>query len=360
MTNKKRISKFEFLRVIAMYLIVLHHSIVHGALSISANQLKLHPINASILSVLESGGKIGVFLFVLITGYFMINSNITLKKIIRLWLPILFWSLIWYLIMGGVSGYSITVKGLIKSIFPIISAQYWFMTAYFFMYLLIPFLNIIVKNIVSKKKVIYAIVLGIVLIVASTSAFFESNAGSALLNFCVVYCWGGLIRTYHSKINQSLNAKLMSIFIFLELVGIELPLSGFLLTGKEQLLKISSKFVVAPSTLFMVLIAVTFFIYVSFWKDNYYPWINKIAATTFGIYLISDNNNVREFLWNNLLHMHTIISKNYAVIYVIVASLVVFIVCSLIEALRKKIFSKFENYIGNKAQRLQDKLLSRL
>lgn len=360
MVNKKRISKFEILRVIAMYLIVLHHSIVHGALNISLNQLKLHPINAGILSILESGGKIGVFLFVLITGYFMSSSKITLKKLVKLWLPIFFWSEILYLIMEKVAGYAFTAKGLIKSFFPIIFTQYWFMTAYFFMYLLIPILNIIVKSIVSRKKFIYAVVLGMILIVASTHTFFDGNAGSMLLNFCVVYSWGGLIRIYHSKIKQALNIRLMGIFILFELVGIELPLIEFLLTGKERLLHISGEFISEPSTLFMILIAVTFFIYASFWKDNYYPWVNKVAATTFGIYLISDNNNVREYLWNNLLHMHTIISKNYDIIYVIVASLVVFIVCSLIEALRKKLFSKFENYVGNKAQGLQDKLLSRL
>lgn len=74
MTTNKRISKFEFLRIFAMYLIVLHYSIVHGALSISSAQLRLHPINSVLLSILESGGKIGVFLFVLITGYFMVYS----------------------------------------------------------------------------------------------------------------------------------------------------------------------------------------------------------------------------------------------------------------------------------------------
>ena len=357
---KKRISKFELLRIIAMYLIVLHHSILHGAMNVSANQLMNKPMNTSILSFLECGGKIGVFLFVSITGYFMVYSKISLKKLIQLWLPIFFWSIILYLIMSNVIGYSLGLKSMVRSLFPIAFAQYWFMTAYFFMYLLIPLLNTVIKSINSKEKIIYFIIIGIILIATSTHTFFKGNAGSMLLNFCIVYCWGGLIRIYHSKIRQSLNSKLMGIFILLELMGIELPLIGFLLTGKEQLLKISNKFVVAPSTLFMVLIAVTFFIYVSFWKDNYYPWVNKIAATTFGIYLISDNNNVREFLWNNLLHMHTIMNKNYAVIYVIVASLVVFIVCSLIEALRKKLFSKFENYVGNKAQELQDKLLSRL
>ena len=205
--------------------------------------------------------------------------------------------------MGKVTSNPFTIKSLIKSIFPIVFAQYWFMTAYFFMYLLIPILNIIVKNIVSKKRIIYAIILGIVLIIASTQLFFDGNAGSVLINFCVIYCWGGLIRIYHSKIKQTLNIRLMVIFLFLELIGIELPLIGFLLNGKEKLLGISSEFIVDPSTIFMVFIAVTFFIYVSFWKDNYYPWVNKVAATTFGIYLISDNNNVREFLWNNLLRL---------------------------------------------------------
>lgn len=80
----------------------------------------------------------------------MINSKITLKKIIKLWLPIFFWSLILYLIMGKVTSNPFTIKSLIKSIFPIVFAQYWFMTAYFFMYLLIPILNIIVKNIVPE------------------------------------------------------------------------------------------------------------------------------------------------------------------------------------------------------------------
>lgn len=357
---KKRISKFELLRIIAMYLIVLHHSILHGALNIGAYQLMNKPVNAILLSFLECGGKVGVFLFVLITGYFMTYSKINFKKIIKLWLPIFFWSITLYLVMAKLTGCSLNTRSLIRSLFPIIFAQYWFMTAYFFMYLLIPVLNIVIKNINSKKKIIYFITIGIILIASSTHTLFKGNAGSMLLNFCIVYCWGGLIRIYHSKINRSLNDKLLGVFILLELIGIELPLIGFLLTGKEQLLKISNKFVVAPSTLFVVLIAVTFFIYVSFWKDNYYPSINKIATTTFGIYLISDNDSVREYLWNNLLRMHTIIEQNYAVIYVIVASLVVFIFCSLIETLRKRIFNRLENYVGNQFQKFQNFILKRI
>lgn len=357
---KKRISKFELLRIIAMYLIVLHHSIIHGALEIGTNQINAKPINAIILSFLECGGKIGVFLFVLITGYFMIYSKISFKKLVQLWLPIFFWSVSLYLIMSRVMGYSITIKDLIKSFFPIIFAQYWFMTAYFFMYLLIPLLNILVKNINSKIRMVYFISLGIILIATSTHTLFNENAGSMLLNFCVVYCWGGLIRIYHSKINRHLNLKLLGIFSLFELIGIELPLICFLISGKTFLLRLSNKFIVAPSTLFMVLIAVTFFISATFWRDKYYPIINLIASTTFGIYLISDNNNVRQFLWNNIFHMHSVFYDNFAPLYVILVSVLVFVVCSAIELIRKSIFRNFENYVGDLFQKVQIYFLNKM
>ena len=40
---KKRVSKFELLRIIAMYLIVLHHSIVHGVLNVEINSELKYP-----------------------------------------------------------------------------------------------------------------------------------------------------------------------------------------------------------------------------------------------------------------------------------------------------------------------------
>lgn len=82
---KRRVSKFELLRIIAMYLIVLHHAVFHGILTVSPVEQLRYPLTVTLSIILEMGGKIGVFIFVLITGYFMINSKISIGKILK-WL----------------------------------------------------------------------------------------------------------------------------------------------------------------------------------------------------------------------------------------------------------------------------------
>lgn len=54
---KKRDTRFELLRIIAMFMIVLHHSIVHGVFMVEPEKLAQYPINTAVLSILESGGE---------------------------------------------------------------------------------------------------------------------------------------------------------------------------------------------------------------------------------------------------------------------------------------------------------------
>lgn len=53
---KKRVSKFELLRIIAMYLIVLHHSIVHGVLNVEINSELKYPSATILATILGTGG----------------------------------------------------------------------------------------------------------------------------------------------------------------------------------------------------------------------------------------------------------------------------------------------------------------
>lgn len=186
---KKRKSQFELLRIIAMFLIVLSHANIHGVLENGNSTLLKYPFSTAV-SLLMVNGVIGVYIFVLITGYFMINSKISYQKIIKLWLPIVFWSLILYLTFNW---RQIQVIPLIKSIFPVIFNQYWFMTVYFLMYCLIPILNKVVVTCITSRNKYYFLILGEMLILTSCPWIFGKPgiAGSNLINFCVVYCFGG-------------------------------------------------------------------------------------------------------------------------------------------------------------------------
>ena len=64
--NKLRNSSFELLRITSMLLIVAHHFVVHGKFDLTASFSK----NIFFLQSLSMFGKLGVNLFVLISGYF--------------------------------------------------------------------------------------------------------------------------------------------------------------------------------------------------------------------------------------------------------------------------------------------------
>jgi|688.fasta_scaffold20147_5 peptidoglycan/LPS O-acetylase OafA/YrhL len=63
---KKRNPSLELLRIVSMILIVAHHYVVHGGVYTSTNNL----MNELIVQFLLYGGKLGVMIFIMITGYF--------------------------------------------------------------------------------------------------------------------------------------------------------------------------------------------------------------------------------------------------------------------------------------------------
>lgn len=122
---KIRESNFELLRIIAMILIVLHHfyynNITIDYVHITRNEM--------ISQIISAGGKIGVNLFVLISGYFLINSKFNIKKLIKLFGETWFYSVAIALIAILGLKIQIGIKELLQVIFPITYNQYWFITA---------------------------------------------------------------------------------------------------------------------------------------------------------------------------------------------------------------------------------------
>ena len=66
----KRRTNLELLRIVAMIMIVFHHLACHSSFLLDG--LSIGRLWINLISI---GGKIGVSLFVLITGYFMIEKE---------------------------------------------------------------------------------------------------------------------------------------------------------------------------------------------------------------------------------------------------------------------------------------------
>ena len=116
-----RQSNFELLRIFAMIMIIAHHFAVHGGLEYSSNTT----LGAIYMWFLHSGGKIGVNIYFLISGYFLISEKrFKTEKIIKIWLQVFFYSVLFYGIMSIYKltithNFSFSIRELLSALFPI-------------------------------------------------------------------------------------------------------------------------------------------------------------------------------------------------------------------------------------------------
>ena len=94
MNKIERKSNFELLRIVSIFLIIMHH------FSLNSNfEYQMNTFEDIYSKALRIFGKLGVFIFVIISGYFYEKNNVNIKKIIKFIVKICFFS-IFGLLMG--------------------------------------------------------------------------------------------------------------------------------------------------------------------------------------------------------------------------------------------------------------------
>ena len=124
--DKKRNTNIEILRIISMVMIVFHHFAVHGDFSFENNMISIPRLWIDLISM---GGKIGVDVFVLISGYFLVNDNEKLfncRKILKFVGQVCFYSIGIYALFLMTHRTDLDMRSLIYSLFPITYSSYWF------------------------------------------------------------------------------------------------------------------------------------------------------------------------------------------------------------------------------------------
>ena len=101
-----------------MLLIIAHHYVVNSGV-IDSVMVSPQSVNSTFLLIFGMWGKIGINCFVMITGYFMCDRNITIKKFAKLVCEWLFYKYI-ILAIFFISGYRrYTFCSFIKACIPI-------------------------------------------------------------------------------------------------------------------------------------------------------------------------------------------------------------------------------------------------
>lgn len=193
MSGKVRSSNFELLRIFCLFGIIFMHSF--GEVLGTVRGLNL------VVAVFENAlFNTCVSCLMLISGYFGMRFNV--KRLIQLDLIFLFYS-----IAGTVcqfaSGAALSKADWFWTFFPVVSGHNWFISGYFCLAVLSPFINRIPERMsrddYRRLLLVCTLILSIVPTVFLIGDTITGDAGKGVANMLLIYLIGRYIRLYRDE-----------------------------------------------------------------------------------------------------------------------------------------------------------------
>ncbi len=340
--EKQRKSNIELLRIFAMVLIILHHYALHGGLS----SIDGFGVNKYIGTICLIGGKLAVNLFVLISGYFLIESEFKFKKVLKLIIQVYCYSIaffIGYVVLKGMP----TGEIIKLTVFPFTSKAYWFMFPYLCVYILSPFINKLIKSI-SQKQLLKLI--GILIFLFSGLGFLISDLG--LMNnlswFVLIYLIGAYIRLYDFNAFSKNTIKWFSIIGYIVFIILSCGIT-YMSQYNSSIFRFVNK-ISSMNSIIVLVEAILIFIVFKDLEIKNNKFINILGKSSIGVYLLHDSIFRSEF-WKEICFVENFYfaSPWLLVFHIIVCILGIYMLGVIVELIRSKIIDRIFFSVGAKS-----------
>lgn len=341
--SKQRNSNLEFYRVIVMLLIVAHHYVSNSTL---VDQLILHMTtpNSIFLQLFVAWGKIGINSFVLITGYFMCTSSITVRKFLKLLLEVMTYKLVFYLVFL-LSGYTpFSVSELVKAVLPFTHLSNNFVGCFLVFYLFLPFLSILVGNLTEKQHILL-----VLLSLAVYSVFDSLPVFSVTMNyvtwFVILFLIASFFRLHPKAVFDNTRfwgkASLACVAVVMVTAVIGAFMGGRFGFGSLPYQLFTQCLIGDSNRVLAVATGVCTFLFFKNWKLGYHPWINALGGATFGVLMFHTNSDaMTAWLWEDLLRCGQMFDSPALIVHAFGSVLGVFVVGCLVDWLRAALIEK--------------------
>ncbi len=347
--KKPRESNIELLRIIAMLAIIAHHYVVNTGLLDLAHKTPGFSSNSVFLLLFGPFGNTATNCFILIMGYFMCTSKMTLKKFLKLFLEIEFYKIVITLIFLFSSYRTYTYKELFASLTPFYGIGRGFVPSILPFFLFIPYLNALIHA-MDKKMHFRLVALCLFLFTVLPSFVFYPLFITADVNFgdlgwfSAVYLLAAYLRLYSKEWFERKNIWLTYTAISIALVFASVIVMSYVAKcfGVKNAWY-AYYFVAGPNKILAVTTSVCVFMLFKNMKAFYSGFINKIAASVFGVLLIHANGaTMRKWLWKDLLNNTGYFNADFHILlcHAICSVLAIYVICTLLDMLRIQFFEK--------------------
>lgn len=216
---KKRVVSIELLRMLAMMMVVMLHYLDKGdILPALTGEIGVAGYTAW---AMESLSIVAVNVYMLISGYFLVESGFKSKRLVELICQVLFYTVLIPVVLtalGVIHLRDFSLYNVLLNILPVQMNQYWFITAYVIMYLFSPVLSSAVKS--MKREQLEKTILGLLLFFSLSKSLLPvelaiDNRGNDCIWFLCVFLVAAYIRLYGIRFFTEKNGFKRGLLVYL-------------------------------------------------------------------------------------------------------------------------------------------------
>lgn len=301
MTDKaRRSSNLELLRILCMLAIVSDHLV--GQSGIGLTDTLPH---AAMYAAMGSGSRIACNVFIVISAWFLCVQPFRARRLVSLWLGLWLYTVPLTVLCRFLPGCEVGLGTLRWAMFPISTAQLWFLSAYFALMLCAPLLNTVLHHAPPAALTAFLTATGVLMAGYSTLFGEDGALSSSLFAFVWLYLFTGYLRLHPGYRADALLCRR----------GVQLAL-GLGIPAALTAARTLALWQGAPERVGR---------YLEYWRTALgaapnllaalgLVWlfkslplgcrrgINALSGAALGVYILHQTPAFRDFLWNGVFH----------------------------------------------------------
>lgn len=307
--TKERESGIELLRIILMLQVIYLHVSNFGEFgSINRDWGGWHEL---IYWVNQTLCRCPVYVFMIISGYFSVTSKTTMstvwKKAGKVYFPMVFYSIVLTIVLCASGLADFNGYNIVKSLFPVTSRTWYFMTVYLLVLILSPAVNAALNRLSKRDFQILLCILFFLFSIwqvlsniepfskiISIDSVMETKKGRGLYGFLFMYIIGAYIRL-HTKREEKTAWKYLLFFTGFAVLDIILVYAFEGVPILENYIKVVN-YNNAPVAIMQGICLFMFFRTLRF-KSKI---INRISNHNLGVYIIHEHWLMRGVIWDKI------------------------------------------------------------
>ena len=342
----------ELLRILAMLMVVYCHMIIHVDFTNGGSRivLPMYPGWKSAISfTIVQYGQVGVSIFFMISGYFLVKKQFSWRRIFSTWFQMFLYAVLCLVIaiiakqfltlpfgMNELLSRAQSLDTVLWSLCPFLYNSYWFIDAYILMLLLSPFINTVYAH-MSQKQILALIAL--LMFIGTWPLFFnKANHWNNVVYAILGYIIGAYIRSYRDSLHTISNGALAICAVLC--TTLMLGFNHFVLSGSRWAQRLTwSEQIHQGLQILPICIAFCFFVAACRLPQLRLPhrwsaFLLQVSAGTFGVYLLHENTFGFRFIWGTVASwLPSISSKTGFVLTCTVTGLLIFALLDIIAML---------------------------